>query len=333
MCRIWIYIFTAILGIIGGACSDDVSTAHDDYSSSEESAIRVLTSSSEHPNIPFSRSKITALSFSNIIGGIISSSSVKNSSSSKKAKSSSSSKPAPVSSAISSSIESSSSISSSSVNAPKSSSSLTFYDCDTYKCVTLSYLNPEASYGELLDKRDGKVYRTIVVSNHVWTAQNMNFETEDDSIAQSWCFSNMSVYCQTFGRLYDWYAAQKACPEGWHLPTVDEWAELLGDHACDQAADVDSLGFLCAGAELKSTKTWNDDPGNQNTYGFSVISTGIRYNDEFMNNGKYALFWSVTDTLDQYANAVLFDTDDDAYIGLIEKESGFSVRCVKGEAE
>lgn len=197
----------------------------------------------------------------------------------------------------------------------------------------MDFLNPDVSYGELLDKRDGKVYRTIVISNHVWTAQNMNFETEVDSTARSWCFNNTSDYCQTFGRLYNWYAAQKACPEGWHLPTADEWAELLGEHACGQAMEVDSLGYLCAGAELKSVKTWNDDPGLQNNHGFSVVSAGVRYEDIFLNNGKLVLFWSVTDSLESYANAVLFNTNDDVFTGLIEKESGFSVRCVKGDAE
>lgn len=37
----------------------------------------------------------------------------------------------------------------------------------------------------------------------------------------------------TYGVLYNWRAAQDACPDGWHLPSDEEWEQLtvyLGDN-------------------------------------------------------------------------------------------------------
>lgn len=40
------------------------------------------------------------------------------------------------------------------------------------------------------------------------------------------CYGNDPVNCQKYGRLYTWDAALKACPDGWHLPSDEEWGIL-----------------------------------------------------------------------------------------------------------
>ena len=185
MHRIWIYAIVILGAIVASACSDDVTEAHDetadihdDPPSDAIEIIEVTDSTSSKSSSSIYRSSKANLYFSNKVE-------IK-SSSSEAAESSSSSKPAPKSSSSqpkSSSSEppaSSSSEESSSSEAPKSSAALRFYDCDQYDCVTMEYLNPDVSYGEMLDKRDNQVYRTLVISNHVWTAQNMNYEIESE---------------------------------------------------------------------------------------------------------------------------------------------------------
>ncbi len=344
MHRIWIYAMAVLGGIVTSACSDDVTDAHetgnirDDQPSGSIEIIEIIDKSPSKSSSSIYRSKKKDLYFSNKIE--IKSSSSKQSSSSKAKDCSSSSKPIPKSSSSSaqsssSKPASSSSEESSSSEAPKSSAELRFYNCDQYDCVTMEYLNTDISYGEMLDKRDNQVYRTLVISNHVWTAQNMNYkiETEKGSEESSWCYANNPEHCQELGRLYTWEAAQKVCPEGWHLPTADEWAELLNDHSCNVELYQDSvLIFNCSGGELKAAETWgkvNKDPN-----GFSVVAAGIHYTDGFHSYNEYALFWTSTEFEDPSFYAASFNESDGATLWPQNKNKyGLSVRCVKGNAE
>ena len=348
MTKIWGYIFAAIF-IVVAACSSDVADAHSERDPSGTIEIIPIngSSSSENSSSSFPRINRTDIYFSNHV--VRSSSSIASSSSSKTQASSSSSEPAPQSSSSeekssssegkSSSSEqpksSSSSAPQSSSSTPKSSASLRFYDCEQYNCFTTEYLNPDISYGELLDKRDNQVYRTIVISNHVWTAQNMNYEivSEESDSETNWCYYNDPEFCQKFGRLYTWEAAQEVCPEGWHLPTNEEWFELLGEHACDLETYQDSIIlFNCTGKELKAIETWGKT--NKDPYGFSVVAAGIHYTDGFHSYKEFALFWTATKFNDASIYAARFSESDGAALGPLSKnEYGLSVRCVKGNAE
>ena len=336
MNKIWIFALV-LWSIIGGACSDDVSSAHNESGNSSSAGGSIEIIPINDSSSSYSRSSKTVIKFPNIIEIKTSSSSEQKSSSSTKASSSSSSKPQSSSSVFSSSVSSSSAKSSSS-SAPKSSASLRFYDCDKYDCVTIDYLNPDISYGEMLDKRDNQVYRTLVISNHVWTAQNMNYEieSEENREATNWCYKNDPDNCKKLGRLYAWDAAQKACPEGWHLPTVDDWKELLEDQSCNTTQSDDGTWIYdCAGNRLKATDSWDSQKEERkNALGFSVTGAGIRFEKKDIGIYEAAIFWSATDTLSFYAFAVIFqDNENSTLLGAIDKENGFSVRCIKGKAE
>jgi len=335
MTKIWGYILVAV-SIVAIACSSDINEAHD--APSPIGTIEIIeiieSNSSNKSSSSFNyRSTKTDIFFSNHIEIKVSSSSKTPSSSSKPKEQSSSSKPDPKSS--SSSAKSSSSVPQSSSSSPKSSASLRFFDCTQYDCVTMDYLNPDVSYGEMLDKRDNQVYRTLVISNHVWTAQNMNYNIGSNVGSQdsSWCYDNSPEYCQKFGRLYNWEAAQKACPEGWHLPAADEWLELLGEHSCSIELYQDTIYvFNCAGDALKAGKTW--DNVNENPSGFSVVAAGIHYIDGFHSIKSFALFWTATEFEDPSIHAISFnESSDAAYWPHNKNEYGLSVRCVKGDAE
>jgi len=69
-------------------------------------------------------------------------------------------------------------------------------------------------------KNDIKFYSTVQIGSNTWMAENLNFKT-----GNSWCFENDDYYCNTYGRIYDWNTATKACPLGWHLATRREWSE------------------------------------------------------------------------------------------------------------
>jgi uncharacterized protein (TIGR02145 family) len=114
------------------------------------------------------------------------------------------------------------------------------------------------------DSRDGKTYKKVKIGNQTWMAQNLNYQTSSGS----WCYDNNTSNCNTYGRLYNYNAAENACPSGWHLPTEREW-EILETRA----------GGEKAGLFLKARTGWNSGGNGEDDFGFTALSGGYR-NDE-----------------------------------------------------
>ena len=93
------------------------------------------------------------------------------------------------------------------------------------KYVITEFLNQEFlasnKYGEILDDRDGFVYKTIKIDNYNWTAQNMNYDTT------GFCQDDIPLNCEKYGRIYNKNVAIRICPSGWHLPDSSEWRKLI----------------------------------------------------------------------------------------------------------
>ncbi len=95
-------------------------------------------------------------------------------------------------------------------------------------------------YDELVDSRDGTKYKILTVRHELegevyvertWMAENLNYKVEESS-----CYRNEKAYCRAYGRLYTFRGAKEACPEGWHVPTIDEWTLLFETFGGDQKA-------------------------------------------------------------------------------------------------
>ena len=166
------------------------------------------------------------------------------------------------------------------------------------------------------DSRDGKKYKTVVIGNQTWMAENLNYE-----MANSYCYGNDVKKCtKKNGRLYTWTAAMSACPKGWHLPSDDEWWSLI-------ETTESSFGY---GGKLKS---WYD--GGWDAYGFSAFLVGYKsYRlDSFDGYAQSAMFWSSTecDSHDNeaYHMSLNYRSNSDASVADNDKDYGFSVRCLK----
>ena len=158
--------------------------------------------------------------------------------------SSSSQKKDPNSSAESSNAKnfSSESTSSSSTTEPGSSESVKY----------AANYNPET--GLLTDERDGEIYKTTEIGDQIWMAENLRYAPTEPIEGCHDIFVYVerdSLKHATYGNEYSWPGAlnisceyvdsyailgrddpltpphQGACPNGWHIPTLDEWTVLL----------------------------------------------------------------------------------------------------------
>jgi uncharacterized protein (TIGR02145 family) len=164
------------------------------------------------------------------------------------------------------------------------------------------------------DDRDSMKYGTVRIGNQMWMAENLRYKTGD-----SWCYGDDESKCQQYGRLYNWKAAKTACPKDWHLPSKDEWTEL-----------VTATGSSTGGKKLKSTRGWNGNGGGTDDYGFSALPGGGRTsNGGFSDVGGYGEWWTASEDANggAYGRGMGYDYD---YVGEggDDKGNGFSVRCV-----
>ena len=216
-------------------------------------------------------------------------------------------------------LSSSSSAKSSSSSIKSSSSSQVSSSSSTGVKSSWQFLNPSISYGEMTDSRDGQVYKTIVVDNITWMAENLNFES-----ANSYCYNDSSKYCATYGRMYTWSAALKACPDGWHLPSYDEAYALTGP---------DLNGQTKGGDKLRSMVGWNEDgrPG-LDTYGFSASPGGRRISSgQYYALGTEVGYWFIVEDGDIIYDWVM-EFHHDSPNSMLTRENedwAYSVRCVK----
>jgi uncharacterized protein (TIGR02145 family) len=104
---------------------------------------------------------------------------------------------------------------------------------ETRSDASAAGLGIEEIGGAMIDFRDGQKYRTGNVGGRIWMRENLNYK-----MANSWCYDHSESYCNKFGRLYDWNTAKKACPNGWHLPSREDWKDFVATVKTDYAGNT-----------------------------------------------------------------------------------------------
>jgi uncharacterized protein (TIGR02145 family) len=95
---------------------------------------------------------------------------------------------------------------------------------------------------------EGYEYRTVQIGDQVWMAENLRTEYTADGtpLERVFAFANQEANVSVYGRLYEYDAAVNAAPEGWHLPSDEEWGVLevaLGVEASIQFREGGGSGF------------------------------------------------------------------------------------------
>lgn len=213
-----------------------------------------------------------------------------------------------------------------------------------YTCKNSNWTGFVIVYGSLIDERDLKTYKTIVIGTQKWMAQNLNYS---DTVnypgmkGRNWCYNNSLDSCAKYGRLYNWAAAMDSagtfstngkncgyerscsptypvrgiCPEGWHLPRYTEWTTLYS-----------AMGSSAYAMQAQGFEMWKNATDG---YGFSALPAGYSDDDGgFGNCGYSAFFWSATEQSSILTDLWRLDGGS-AYFYYASKEKGYSVRCLQ----
>jgi len=204
----------------------------------------------------------------------------------------------------------------------------------------------EGESGTFVDSRDGHEYDWVKIGDQIWMAENLAYLPEVNSVDEGsedtdgsgkyyyvYGYNGNSVEeaketenYKTYGVLYNWNAACESCPDGWHLPSDEEW-DILFEYVSNDGHEGTE------GMALKATSGWYYGNGTDD-YGFSALpgKDRVDYRGWGGSAGLHGYFWSST----EYNGALVwvrpfrYNLKGESRIHS-DKDYGFSVRCIKDE--
>jgi uncharacterized protein (TIGR02145 family) len=176
----------------------------------------------------------------------------------------------------------------------------------------------------------------VKIGNQVWMKENLNVsrfrngdpipeaKTKDEWIQAGierqavWCYYDNDFKNGTkYGKLYNWYAVNDPrglAPEGWDIPTDDDWEILyafLGDRA---------------DFKLKSKDYWSIKNDLTNLSGFDAVPSGMRNPDGlFSFKGDSGFIWTSNCSYETFYSQI----PPPVILGGDHILCGVSVRCIK----
>ena len=175
--------------------------------------------------------------------------------------------------------------------------------------------------GSFTDERDGKSYKWVQIGNQVWMAENLAYDTGWGC----WSYDENERNVSKYGYLYRWETAKKACPEGWRLPSNDEWSALI-DYIKSKGYNGDE-GYV-----LKAETGWKDNGNGADKFNFKALPGGMRhYREGFKDIKSNGYWWSSTERV-VTALRIHISYYSSKFKRLpYDKDYGFSVRCLRDD--
>jgi uncharacterized protein (TIGR02145 family) len=205
------------------------------------------------------------------------------------------------------------------------------------------------------------IYNTVLIGNQCWMKENLkttkyrngNYISYPGSNNTTWAnntcgayawYANDDVWRDIYGALYNWHAVNSyygLCPNGWHVPSDDEWSQLIGFiggsgspsgnklKSCRQISSPlggDCNTFIHPRWVMHSTNYGTDE------FGFSALPGGARHTDGNFYDlfGTVGQWWSSTQVNTDLSRR-RFISYSNGNIGQDHnyKKLGLSVRCIK----
>lgn len=199
--------------------------------------------------------------------------------------------------------------------------------------------------------KSGKNYKVVQIGNQWFMAENLAYlpgvnSADDNSFTEARNYvygydgTNVSeaktnAAFEKYGVLYNWEGAKIASPDGWHLPSDDEWEQLAdfintdNDSVYTFESAYEHEGWWNGmGKHLKTVAGWSEN--GVDDYGFSAKTSGFRtHSGKFVREDSHAYWWSATDYYNQAWNRELESASVKFYRIRYDKTEGFSVRCIR----
>lgn len=151
--------------------------------------------------------------------------------------------------------------------------------------------------GSFIDLRDNKTYATVNICGQTWMAENLAYNLPDTTYITIDTLNNDTILVQSSSEFvngsywsahtYNYFGAKLACPNGWHLPTINEWNELLLNIGMNPLDTLYERFIACPLASmLKSTTGWNGR--GTNTTNFNAL--GPNYETYWAKGSKDFIF-------------------------------------------
>jgi uncharacterized protein (TIGR02145 family) len=202
---------------------------------------------------------------------------------------------------------------------------------------------------------EGNVYNIQTIGNQIWMTENLKTTKYSNAATITYGLyypANDESNVAKYGYLYDWAAAinqpakydtimmdltgqrvQGVCPTGWHLPTVQEWLELVNNFG---GTEVAALKLKIANESYWLTPLLIEEPVS----GFNAIPAGNRMIDgTYHVCGENASYWTSSQFWDGGGTIMgrqiyMRNFQSKIYIDIPNTNNqpgsiGLSVRCLK----
>ena len=224
-------------------------------------------------------------------------------------------------------------------------------------------------YHETVTDIDNNVYNTVQIGNQCLMKENLRTTRYADGSPVGTLTRGASYYAypnnnsetvDTYGYLYNWSAVmhgasataanpsgiQGICPNGWHVPSYAEWAQLSdyvssrSEYLCDATSSyiAKALAADNSWATYSGTITGYQcapgySPSSNNATGLSILPAGFKYGNssEFLGFGTEAHLWSTTLEEDGIKDFQLYCAFPNVSSLHFNSSAYLSVRCVLGQ--